>query len=122
MLMSLLSEEGFRVTVVGTGGDAMKVVASAPPDFVLADHFLPDCSGVELKRRIRRLAPNTRVIIASSFTIIRSSDDVLRFGSSDFILDQREVLELVEAAGEDRLPVAPPPTDDRLKKCLIDTV
>ena len=122
MLMSMLTEEGYRVTLAGTGADGVKIVASAPPDFVLIDLFLPDCSGVELKRRIRRLAPHARVIVASSFTVIRSSDDVLRFGGSDFILDQREVLELLNAAGDDRLPVEPPLTDDRLKKCLIDTI
>src|SRR5512143_196388 len=122
LLMNLLTEEGFRVTLAATGADAVKIIASAAPDYVVVDLFLPDCSGVELKRRIRRLAPRARVIVAASFTVIRSSDDVLRFGGSDFILDQREILELINAAGEDRLPVEPPLTDDRLKKCLIDTI
>jgi putative nucleotidyltransferase with HDIG domain len=63
------------------------------------------------------------VVVVSSFTTIRSSDDVLRFGPSDFILDQREILELVQAGAEERaVPVAPAVSDDRLKRCLVDTI
>lgn len=122
MLANLFTDAGYRVSIAGSGADAIKIVSNSVPDFILCEQFLPDCSGVELKRRILRLSPKSRVIILSSFTIIRSSDDVLRFGSSDFILDQRELLDLLEAAGEDRAPAAPQVTDKLLKKCLIETI
>ena len=122
MLANLFTDAGYRVSLAGSGAEAIKIVSNSVPDFILCEQFLPDCSGVELKRRILRLSPKSRVIILSSFTIIRSSDDVLRFGSSDFILDQRELLDILEAAGEDRAPVAPPVTDEHLKKCLIETI
>ena len=122
MLMNLLTDAGFRVSLAVSGEEAVKIVSSSSFDFVLCELLLPDCSGVELKRRILRMSPKSRIIVLSSFTIIRNSDDVLRFGSSDFILDQRELLDLLEAAGEDRAPVAVPVTDEHLKKCLIDTI
>jgi putative nucleotidyltransferase with HDIG domain len=122
MLSATFADADFRVTIAGSGEEAVKIVTNAALDYVLCELFLPDCSGVELKRRIRRLSPKTRVIVTTSFSVIRSSDDVLRFGSSDFILDQRELLELVLAAGEDRPPVALPVTDERLKRCLVDTI
>jgi putative nucleotidyltransferase with HDIG domain len=122
MLANLLSESGFHVSLAGTGAEALKIAASTTLDYALAELFLPDISGVELKRRFYRLSPKTRVIVVSSFTIIKSSDDVLRFGSSDFILDQKELLDLIKAAGEERPPVAVPATDDRMKLCLIETI
>ncbi|HSL91377.1 MAG TPA: HD domain-containing phosphohydrolase, partial [Candidatus Limnocylindrales bacterium] len=122
MLASLLTEAGFHVSMADNGAEALKIAVSMDPDFALSELFLPDFSGVELKRKIHRMSPRTRVIVASSFTIIKSSDDVLRFGTSDFILDQGELLELIRAAGEDRLPLAAPVTDDRLKHCLIETI
>jgi putative nucleotidyltransferase with HDIG domain len=122
MLASLLSESGFHVSLAGNGAEALKIASNKAPDYALAELFLPDFSGVELKRRIHRISPETRIIVASSFTVIKSSDDVLRFGTSDFILDQRELLDLIQAAGEDRLPLAVPVTDDRLKHCLIETI
>src|SRR3990172_5166749 len=122
MMANLLTDAGLRVSLAATGAEAIKIVSNSTPDFVLCEQFLPDSSGVELKRRLIRLSPKSRVIVLSSFTIIRTSDDVLRFGSSDFILDQRELLDLLDAAGEDRAPVAVPVTDEHLKKCLIETI
>ncbi len=122
MLANLLSDSGLHVTLAGSGAEALKIVSNTTLDYALAELFLPDFSGVELKRRIQKLSPKTKVAVVSSFSIIRSSDDVLRFGSSDFILDQRELLELIQAAGEERTPLAPPVTDDRLKHCLIETI
>ncbi len=122
MLASLLSESGYHVSLAGNGAEALKIASNKALDYALAESFLPDFSGVELKRRIHKMSPETRVIVASSFTVIKSSDDVLRFGTSDFILDQRELLDLIQATGEDRLPLAVPVTDDRLKHCLIETI
>ncbi len=123
MLASLLTEEGFRPSLAGSGTEALKIAASASFDSALVELFLPDYSGVEFKRRLSRVSPKTRVVVLSSFTTIRSSDDVLRFGMSDFILDQGEILELLRAASTVRETVAAPAAgDERLRKCLIDTV
>jgi putative two-component system response regulator len=124
MLANLFTGEGFHVALAGSGNEALKIAANSSLDSALVELFLPDYSGVEFKRRLARVSPKTRVVVLSSFTTIRSSDDVLRFGTSDFILDQREVLELLRAASDERPAVAKPAAadDERLKKCLIETV
>jgi len=123
MLSNLLSGEGFHVALAESGAEALKIAGNAPFDTALVELFLPDYSGVEFKRRLARVSPKTRVVVLSSFTTIRSSDDVLRFGTSDFILDQREIVELLRAASTVRTEVASTDAgDERLKKCLIDTV
>ncbi|OYV75814.1 MAG: hypothetical protein B7Z74_00885, partial [Deltaproteobacteria bacterium 21-66-5] len=124
MLANLLSGEGFHVALAGSGAEALKIAANAPFDTALVELFLPDYSGVEFKRRLARVSPRTRVVVLSSFTTIRSSDDVLRFGTSDFIIDQREIVELLRAASAVRPAIAKPAAGDeeRLRKCLIDTV
>jgi putative two-component system response regulator len=125
MLAKLLGEEGFHVVLASSGTEAMKIAANSVLDCALVDLFLTDYSGVEFKRRLLRVSPETRVVVLSSFTTIRSSDDVLRFGFSDFILDQREILELLRGGAVKQEAAPPPPPDDRferLKKCLIDTI
>ena len=123
MLANLLAEEGYHVALAASGTEAMKIASNSSLDDALVEPFLPDYSGVEFKRRLSRVSPRTRVVVLSSFTTIRSSDDVLRFGSSDFILDQREILELLRHPSAE-LPAAaePAPQNDRLKRCLIETV
>src|SRR5512143_4010402 len=124
MLANLLSEEGFHVALAESGADALKIAANAPFDIALVELFLPDFSGVEFKRRLTRVSPKTRVVVLSSFTTIRSSEDVLRFGTSDFIVDQREIVELLRAPSAARRQAAIPDAggDGRLRKCLVDTV
>jgi len=123
MLANLLSGEGFHVALAGSGAEALKIAANASFDHALVELFLPDTSGVEFKRRLARVSPKTRIVVLSSFTTIRSSDDVLRFGTSDFILDQREIVELLRAVSTARPAIAKPAAgDERLKKCLIEMV
>jgi response regulator RpfG family c-di-GMP phosphodiesterase len=126
MMMRLFSEEGFHVVLAGSGAEAIKIVTNSSVDYALVDQLLPDFSGVELKRRLLKISPDTHVVVLSSFSTIRSSDDVLRFGFSDFILDQKELLGLLQKGiAKLSAPVAAPVDDDkflRLKKCLIDTI
>src|SRR4030042_1315551 len=119
MLANLLSGEGFHVALAGSGTEALKIAANAPFDSALVELFLPDYSGVEFKRRLARVSPKTRVVVLSSFTTIRSSDDVLRFGTPDFLLAHREIVELLRAASAPRPAIAKQAADTgRLKKCL----
>lgn len=52
-LSFLLSEEGFKVKVVGDGREALKEFERRPPDLVLLDVMLPSLSGIEVCQRIR---------------------------------------------------------------------
>ena len=128
MLMKLFSEEGYHVVLAGTGAEAIKIVTNSSVDYAILDQLLPDFSGVELKRRLFKISPKTHVVVMSSFTMIRSSDDVLRFGFSDFIIDKEELLELLhKGVAPTPSVVVPAPVDEekkaeRLKKCLIDTI
>jgi putative two-component system response regulator len=123
MLANLLAEEGYHVALAASGTEALKIASNSSLDDALVEPFLPDYSGVEFKRRLSRVSPRTRVVVLSSFTTIRSSDDVLRFGSSDFILDQREILDLLrQPEAEPPAAAEPVPSEDRLKQCLIETI
>ena len=123
MLATLLSEEGFHVSLAGSGAEALKIAANTVFETALVELFLPDYSGVEFKRRLARVSPKTRIVVLSSFTTIRSSDDVLRFGTSDFIIDQREIVELLRVSTAVRPAIPKPAAEDgRLKKCLIETI
>ena len=123
MLADLLSGEGFRVALAGTGAEALKIAASAPFDTALVDPNLPDFSGAEFKRRLPRVSPKTRAVVLSSFTTIRGPEDLLRFGTSDFIIDQGEIVEFLRSPSAVRQPVAVPAAgEERLRKCLVDAV
>lgn len=52
-LTFLLRQEGYDVSVAGTGSDALSMTRRWTPELVLLDVGLPDLSGVEVCRRLR---------------------------------------------------------------------
>ncbi len=77
MVKILLANDGRRVTVAGTGAEALARMADAPPDVVLLDLGLPDISGLEVLRHFRA-APTWRHVRILMLTASHEADDVIR--------------------------------------------
>jgi DNA-binding NarL/FixJ family response regulator len=79
------------IEVVGLAGDgveAISVVEQMQPDVALLDIRMPRLDGLEATRRIltRRRAPDTRVLIVTTFDLDEYVYDALHAGASGFIL------------------------------------
>jgi DNA-binding NarL/FixJ family response regulator len=64
MLEGLLSPE--QIGFAGSYGEALSIIDPSPPDILLLDVHLPDRSGVELLRVVRKRHPTTIVIMISN--------------------------------------------------------
>jgi two-component system, NarL family, response regulator NreC len=69
-LRVLLDDEpGLRVVgEAGTGAEALRLATELQPDIIIMDIGLPDMSGVEVIRDIRRQNETTRIIVLSMYT------------------------------------------------------
>jgi len=82
-----LSKEGYRVTAVGTGEEALRAVGSAHPDLVLLDLMLPGVDGLEVARLLKA-DPATRDIPIIILTAKGEDTDVvtgLELGADDYV-------------------------------------
>ena len=102
MLVFNLGRAGYEVFPVGSGNEARSSIADKHPDVVLMDWMLPDVSGLELTRQLKR-DPDTREIPIIMLTARAQEDDRvagLEGGADDYVtkpFSARELLARIKA-------------------------
>ena len=87
LLGHTLREEGYQVTAVASGEEAMASVLRSPPALVLLDIMLPGLDGVQVCRRLRQTAGASAMAIVM-LTAKGEDDDVvagLNAGANDYM-------------------------------------
>jgi len=82
-----LTREGYRVTCVGTGEDALKAARKQPPDLIVLDLMLPAVDGLEVCRRLKGDSKTRDIPIIMLTAKSEESDMVvgLERGADDYI-------------------------------------
>jgi DNA-binding NarL/FixJ family response regulator len=98
-LVELLAGE-LEIEVVGeasTGRQAVAVARRLAPDVVLMDVRMPDLDGIEATGELTRAAPDTKVLILTTFEQDDYVFGALRAGASGFLLKRTRPEELIAA-------------------------
>jgi DNA-binding NtrC family response regulator len=85
MLGSLFREQGFQVTEAASADEATKVLGESEFDVVLSDIKMPGKSGIQMVGDVRRLRPETPVILMTAFGSIDSAVEAMRAGAFDYV-------------------------------------
>ena len=84
-LRGVLEDEGYRVTAVGSGAEAIGAVADEVPDVVFLDIWMPGLDGLETLAQLKRVRPETAVVMISGHATIETAIKATRLGAYDFI-------------------------------------
>src|SRR6266403_607343 len=84
-LRGVLEDEGYRVTAVGSGADALRVVADESPDLTFLDIWMERMDGLETLAEIKRTRPDAIVVMISGHGTIETAVKATRLGAYDFI-------------------------------------
>lgn len=93
MVENYLSKEGYRVTTVADGAEAVRVFVSGEYDLVLLDLMLPNVSGLDLLQAIRERSKVPILILSAKDGEVDKALG-LRFGADDYIAKPFSLLEL----------------------------
>jgi CheY-like chemotaxis protein len=87
LLVRTMLEREFDVTVAHAGAEAIEEATSRPPDLMLLDLGLPDMSGAEVLRRLRKTpgAKELPIVVLTAADDHKSEVECLETGVDDFL-------------------------------------
>ena len=92
-----LVKEGYEVTVVVTGADALRQAREAHPDLILLDLMIPQLNGWEVCRRLKQDQATRAIPVIMVTARVEEGDKVLGFemGADDYVTKPFSTRELV---------------------------
>src|SRR2546426_437959 len=84
-LKGVLEDEGYRVSAVGSGAEALARVAEDGPELVFLDIWMSGMDGLETLAKIKRLRADAAVVMISGHGTIETAVKATKLGAYDFI-------------------------------------
>jgi DNA-binding NtrC family response regulator len=85
ILAQELVHKGFAVDTARGGKEALAKIESAPPDLVILDYMMPDLSGLDVLKELRKKGNDTPVIMITAYGSVERAVEVMKTGAYDFI-------------------------------------
>ncbi|HLC19040.1 MAG TPA: response regulator [Thermodesulfobacteriota bacterium] len=85
-MSEILKDDGFEAAYVINGREAVRAVTENPFNLVFMDIIMPDMNGLETFREIKRIRPETRVILFTGY--FRDAEDVILQGVKEGMIDE----------------------------------
>jgi CheY-like chemotaxis protein len=81
----ILGAEGYSITTVDKGEDALNKVTKEDFDLFITDIMLPDISGMEVMREARVIKPQTDVVIITGYPKLEDAKEASKLGAQQYI-------------------------------------
>jgi DNA-binding NtrC family response regulator len=85
LLEEALTQWGYQVTSAGTAADALNALRTQVFDAALTDVRMPDMSGLDLLREIKKRDESIEVVIMTGYPTISSAVEALKEGAYDYL-------------------------------------
>ena len=84
-LEHILSKEGYEVTAVDSGVDALKKMANTEFDLVLTDLRMKQVDGMEVLAKTKEQHPDTEVIMLTAYATVATAIEAMQKGAYHYI-------------------------------------
>jgi DNA-binding NtrC family response regulator len=85
LLLKILEQEGYNVTPVSSYHEAVAKLADNKYDLVLSDVKMPETSGFELLKTIKKEWPQTAVIMMTGYGDAYTVKEALMLGADEYV-------------------------------------
>ncbi len=81
----ILGAEGYSISTVEKGEDALNKLAKEDFDLLISDVRLPDMNGIEVLKEARIIKPKTDVVIITGYPTLEDAKESSRLGAAEYI-------------------------------------
>ncbi len=85
LLSNYFDRQGYNTQSLTKGKPALQLLKKKSFDAVLCDIRLPDIEGTELMLHIRKMSPDTAIIMMTAYAEIRTAVDTIKSGAFDYV-------------------------------------
>src|SRR6267142_4077447 len=85
-LAIVLRKEGYQVSTVSNGKDALEKVKAEPFDVVITDIKMPGMDGIQLLQQIKKHDPSLPVVIMTAYASQQSAIDSVNQGAFQYLI------------------------------------
>lgn len=85
LLQAIFGSAGCDVALAESGDEALPALEAHAPDIVLLDLRMPGIDGIQTLRRLRPAAPNTPILMLTSYNDHDAAVEATSLGADDFI-------------------------------------
>jgi DNA-binding NtrC family response regulator len=85
----------YEVHTASDGQEALRLIQNKDIDVVTLDLNMPGLSGIEVLKEIKKLRPETEVIVITGYGTLNNAQEAIRFGAGDLISKPFDVAEII---------------------------
>jgi DNA-binding NtrC family response regulator len=105
LIVKVLAREGYSVRSLPRGQEVLQALEEGPADLVISDIRMPEMDGLTLLQEVKRVAPETSVLMMTAFGSIDTAVQAIKAGAYDYLtkpFKMDEVIVVVQRAIEER--------------------
>lgn len=83
--LEMIFKDQFAVKTAASGEEAIEEFSKAPTAIVITDIRMKGMSGIDVLREVKRIHPQTEVIILTAFETLETARQAISLGASDYL-------------------------------------
>lgn len=92
-------KDRYTIFTASGGREGLDFISQNPVDLVVLDIKMPDMDGVSVLREIKKICPDTEVILLTAYAGVETAQSALRLGALDYLIkpfDKDDVINVIE--------------------------